>query len=349
MTVAKPLIFISHIHEEAELANALKARLSHMLLGGVNFFASSDRESIRGGDDWLIKIKDAISNACIVIVLVSPRSINRTWINFEAGAGWLHHRVVPICHSGMQPSQLPKPLQHLYSFDIEDPYDLRDLCQLVAESADLHIPEEDWGELSKQLRDSALNLDSSIIQPYGASSCWVFPRSEDLRTITSLEKSLHSCKEAWFYSIGLNFFWNAGYLQVLEDRISEGEMRAQICMANFNSQVIVNRLEEEPEHPIGIPGTEYLVKRLLRLESRINDRSRLSLNLFDHYPTYAMLVFDDEIYVYPYGFKALGNFSPTFYWKGKDPAIQFFKDQFVLIWGHSIPATEIYGQTDTQC
>ncbi len=345
MTVGKPLVFISHVHEEAELANSMKASLSHMLLGGVDFFVSSDRESIRGGDDWLVKIKDALSNACIVVVLVSPRSINRTWINFEAGAGWLRQRVVPLCHSGMQPSQLPNPLQRLYSFDIEVPHDLRDLCQLVAEAANLHVPEAEWGQLSEQLKQSALGSGPPIVQPYGASSCWVFPTSEDLRTITSLEKSLNSCEEASLFATGLNFFWNAGYFQLLEDRISKAELRVQICMANFRSQVIIDRLEDEPEHPIGILGSEHLVKRLMRLEDRINDRARFSLNLFSHYPTYAMLIFDEEIYVYPYGFKALGNSSPTFYWKGKDPAIQFFKQQFILIWDQSTPATEIYGES----
>ncbi len=332
MAGAKPLVFISHIHEEAELAFALKSNLSRMLLGGINFFAYSDRESIRGGDDWLIRIKEALSSACIVIVLVSPRSITRTWINFEAGAGWLRQRVIPVCHSGMLPSQLPNPLQHLYSFDLEDHHDLRDLCKLIGEAADLQAPEENWQDLCQSLRQCAHDLGSSTIQPFGAAPCWVFPRSEDLRTFDAIQKNLRRCKDVRFCSTGLNFLWNATYLQVLEDRVSGSELRAQICLGNFTSQDVIKRLDEEPELPIGRSGPEYLIKRLLRLEDHIGDRSRFAINLFSHYPTYAMLIFDDDIYVYPYGYKSLGNFSPTFYWTGLDPAFQFFNQQFDLIW-----------------
>ena len=122
----KPVIFISHVHEEAALAIALRQELSRMYLGAVDFFVSSDRESLRGGDDWLSKIKGALSNASIIIPVVSPRSIDRTWINFEAGAGWLHKRVVPLCHSGMRPAQLPQPLQSLFGFDLHDATDVED-------------------------------------------------------------------------------------------------------------------------------------------------------------------------------------------------------------------------------
>lgn len=349
MTIEKPTIFISHIHEEAALASELKSNLSRMLLDGVEFFVSSDRESIRGGDDWLIRIKEGLSHACIVIVIVSPRSVTRTWINFEAGAGWLRQRVVPVCHSGLKPSQLPHPLQHLYSFDIEDPHDLRDLCRLVGEAAGLAVPKEDWPQFSETLQQCARNIGPLELQPYGADPCWVFPKSEDLRTIDALEQSLTSCKEAHLLSIGLNFFWNATYLQILEDRVARSEMRARICMANFKSPEILKRLDEEPGHPIGIPGSEHLIRRLLRLEQSVDDRTRFSLNLFSHTPTYAALIFDDEVYVYPYGYKALGNFSPTFFWKGKNSAIQFFKQQFDLIWNDSTPALEIYEPIPGRC
>ncbi len=56
--------------------------------------------------------------------LISPVSVKRNWINFELGAVWIRNIIslrndgpeiptLPICHSGMIPSQLPSPLNNL--------------------------------------------------------------------------------------------------------------------------------------------------------------------------------------------------------------------------------------------
>jgi len=37
--------------------------------------------------------------------------VEKPWVNFEAGAGWVRDiPVIPLCHSGIQPSNLPMPL-----------------------------------------------------------------------------------------------------------------------------------------------------------------------------------------------------------------------------------------------
>ena len=81
----KPLVFISHIHSEAEGAIWIKESINELLLGGIDFFVSSDRGTIVGGDRWLEKIEGALKNATIVLVLCSKTSILRPWVNFEAG------------------------------------------------------------------------------------------------------------------------------------------------------------------------------------------------------------------------------------------------------------------------
>jgi hypothetical protein len=143
-------------------------------------------------------------------------------------------------------------------------------------------------------------------------------------------------------AIGLNFLWNANSLQTLTERATHLEITARICMANFKSDIIRARLDEEPEHPIGVAGSEHLARKLVRLEKRISDRTKFAVNVFSDAFPYAMLLFDDEVYVYPYGYKTLGNSSPTFYWKGKDPAAQFFRNQFEAIMSASQPASDIY-------
>jgi hypothetical protein len=88
MTVApeRPLVFVSHIHEESPLAFALKRELSEMFAGALDVFVAADSESLPEGSAWLEGLRDALVRASIALILVSSRSKDRPWINFEAGA-----------------------------------------------------------------------------------------------------------------------------------------------------------------------------------------------------------------------------------------------------------------------
>jgi hypothetical protein len=138
----KPTVFISHVHSEADIAIWLKETISKLLLGGINFFVSSDRVAILGGDRWLNKIEDALRDAPIVLVLCSDQSVHRPWINFEAGGAWIAgKRVIPICHSGMIPTELPEPLKSLQAYSLTNHQNLMDLTKILAELAGLDVPE----------------------------------------------------------------------------------------------------------------------------------------------------------------------------------------------------------------
>jgi hypothetical protein len=103
-------IFISHISEEQALALILKRYLTSDFGESVSVFVSSDLESITAGDEWLRSIETALANASFELILSSRVSITRPWVNFEVGAAWLKHiPIVPVCHSGLQVSDLPVP------------------------------------------------------------------------------------------------------------------------------------------------------------------------------------------------------------------------------------------------
>jgi hypothetical protein len=138
----KPVIFISHIHEHRQLGTAIKEEIAGLLLGGVDFFVSSDGVSIVGGDRWLDQVETALNNAAIVLVLCSPDSVHRPWVNFEAGGAWMaKKRVVPLCCGGLRPSDLPQPLASRQAYDITSPEDLKDLVGLIAREAGLNAPD----------------------------------------------------------------------------------------------------------------------------------------------------------------------------------------------------------------
>jgi hypothetical protein len=146
----KPLVFISHIHSDATVAAWLKEKTSDLLLDGIEFFVSSDRQSIAGGDRWLSKIEEALGRAAIVLVLCSRDSVLRPWINFEAGGAWMAgKRVIPVCYGELRPDALPEPLRTLQAYSIHDPKDLSDLVGLMAQAAGLRSPRFDPTVLSQ--------------------------------------------------------------------------------------------------------------------------------------------------------------------------------------------------------
>jgi hypothetical protein len=64
-------LFISHISEERETAECIKAALSRDFLGLMNVFVSSDTESIAAGEDWLRSVETALRDCVILVCAVS--------------------------------------------------------------------------------------------------------------------------------------------------------------------------------------------------------------------------------------------------------------------------------------
>ncbi|MCA2408455.1 toll/interleukin-1 receptor domain-containing protein [Rhizobium leguminosarum] len=131
--MSKPTIFLSHITEEKGLATIFKDQIEESFLGLVNIFVSSDAKSIPLGRNWLDQITDGLRTCKAMLLLCSPASINRPWINFEAGAAWARDiEVAPICHSGMRPVDLPLPISLLQGLEASDPQKVEQVFHLIA-------------------------------------------------------------------------------------------------------------------------------------------------------------------------------------------------------------------------
>ncbi len=116
-------IFISFIHEEQPVAVAVQ-HLLRASLGNQNVFLSADEWQIFAGEQWLDRIKAELQPAKVVVLLLSPRSVKRPWVNFEAGAAWLTKKVIiPACFAGLSKGTLPKPYSNIQALDLpEDDY-----------------------------------------------------------------------------------------------------------------------------------------------------------------------------------------------------------------------------------
>jgi hypothetical protein len=116
-------VFISFIHEEGTVASAVQ-RFLKKKLDDREIFLSSDQWQIYAGEIWLDRIRAELDSAKVVILLVSRRSAERPWVNFEAGAAWLAKKaVLPVCFGGMLKGTLPKPYSGIQALDLRtEPY-----------------------------------------------------------------------------------------------------------------------------------------------------------------------------------------------------------------------------------
>lgn len=149
----KTLIFLSHVSEEAEIAKSVKQCIEDCFFGMVDVFVSSDRSTVGAGDNWLNRITGALRTAKAMLVVCSPASVSRPWINFEAGAGWAREiPILPLCHSGLRPVDLPLPLNLLQGVQANDPESLEDMIALIAAKVECKMPKFDLEPLANKIR-----------------------------------------------------------------------------------------------------------------------------------------------------------------------------------------------------
>lgn len=166
-------IFISHISTETELAQALKRQLDDDFLGMLNVFVSSDQVTIGAGMKWLESVELALKKADLLLILCSNASVGRPWVNFEAGAVWLRGiPVIPICHSGMKPHELPVPLSMLQAIEASQPKGQRMLYDTIAQLLGTKLPKVDLSSLAANFK----MIETQLARAQAEAAALVNPR-----------------------------------------------------------------------------------------------------------------------------------------------------------------------------
>lgn len=149
----KSLVFISHIGDESEIAKEFKSLIETGFLGLIEVFVSSDGTSIQMGQKWLEDVSSSLAKCAIEIVICSPVSVKRPWINFEAGAGWVRGiPVIPLCHSGMKPSSLPVPLNLLQAASATEINSLNLIFPVLAQAIGSQTPKVDFTDFVEKVK-----------------------------------------------------------------------------------------------------------------------------------------------------------------------------------------------------
>jgi hypothetical protein len=114
-------VFLSHSSQDREIAEEIKELFGDVFDGQVAVDFSSDQAAGGGippGEQWLPWISERIEHADLVLILLTPGSIDKPWILWESGAaaGVALARdrttsVVPVVF-GLSDASVPGPLRH---------------------------------------------------------------------------------------------------------------------------------------------------------------------------------------------------------------------------------------------
>ena len=138
---AKPLTFISYAHEDEAVAFSLRNWIAESLLDGNEFFIAADRASIPLGEDSPKQINNALRRCAAALLVVTPASVERKWIYFEAGAAFARNvPVIPVCCQGFKKRQLTPPLSFLQAVQLPGSRDARELVDSLARLCGLRAP-----------------------------------------------------------------------------------------------------------------------------------------------------------------------------------------------------------------
>ncbi len=121
----KPTVFLSHSSKNRRELFALKRFLDERAGGMIEFFLSSDDESIEHGTIWPEKVRDAMDRMALMFVFASPDALNSRWTFFEAGYGFHKLKAANVyCLPGTDRGSLPSPFDMLQSRNLHSARDL---------------------------------------------------------------------------------------------------------------------------------------------------------------------------------------------------------------------------------
>lgn len=141
-------VFISHIDGERSIALKIQSLLRTVFGDDFPVFVSSDKRSIGGGTNWFAEIVSALRSVRVVLVLLSPDSVDARWINFEAGVGvgslglgpTAEGRVIPIVSRGLGKGEVGLPIGQLQVRNLHDAQDLKELLAEVGSLTGKAVP-----------------------------------------------------------------------------------------------------------------------------------------------------------------------------------------------------------------
>lgn len=151
----KPTVFLSHASVNRRELVALKRLLDERAGGLIEFFLSSDDDSIGHGTIWSAEVRAALDRMNLMVLFASADALKSSWTYFEAGYGLHKLETVKIyCLPGTDKATLPSPFNILQNRNLHSARDISLLIKQINETLGARINDvvgpEDYNRIFKR-------------------------------------------------------------------------------------------------------------------------------------------------------------------------------------------------------
>jgi hypothetical protein len=317
-------VFLSWSGETSrQIAEVLKQWLPDVIQN-LEVFYSPD---ILRGRRWLDVLRDELQDNSIGLFCITHESLQSLWMSYEAGALVSRNpnaKVVPILFG------LPVEAIHQLPYSIFQStlYSKEEMLKIVESINDSMGHPLESSRLNKYFELLWPELDAKIAplipvsSPSGVDVPPLFAQSDQGVFSSVAYQLVSTASTVTLVGTGLCILSQDPIRKVLFERARAKECVVEIYLGNPNSPDLQNRLIEEEtgewSPSVGYDGLKKRAEMLLQEKRNIGNPPEISLNMFNHYPTMAIIKIDEHYFVYPYGYATLGNFSPVMHYMRND-------------------------------
>ena len=128
----KPTVFLSHSAKDSEPIRRLKELLDEKTGGAIEWWLSSDGQSLPLGRNWIAEVHQALERTSLLFCFLTPASFHSAWVHFEAGFAFRGKvDVVPVGLLGVDIASAPGAMPFLQGFNVKNHHSLNNLIQKV--------------------------------------------------------------------------------------------------------------------------------------------------------------------------------------------------------------------------
>jgi len=229
--------FVSCAKPHQSHAIELKKRLQKLFPETIQFFIGV--QSIEASERWHDRILEELRKADTLLVLLSPNTVNRPWLIFEAAAAMaLRAQLIPLRFCGLSAESIPAPLTTVQSVDLTD----IDQTEGVLRQMTTALPPK-----AAALASTARAIVEYFVRASDA------PVPEPELVAHSAEESLRSLATLSLTQRQIFFF----LLESGDEGLLESEIRAGCHIPYFREQTLIPRTTPVSLRTLPITPSEY--------------------------------------------------------------------------------------------
>jgi hypothetical protein len=175
-------IFLSHNARDKPLADVISYTLRRISIEQIRPWFSSDDKADGGfsaGDFWYMEILRKIEKCNVLIAILTPNSVDRPWLYYEAGiAKGLNKVVVPVC-IGLKREDIRSPLNAFQAYQLTDKNSLEEFLGKILGLLGFPLDKENF---KKPIEEALMKLTDHVFEKTSTTTTNIEDLFDNLRS-----------------------------------------------------------------------------------------------------------------------------------------------------------------------